>query len=252
VLGLAAPSHQEDRVDVRTSPYVWLPTIADQRITTSGLIPTSGPGHRHPRASTLPAMPRHSAAQVSLAVRSRRWQRRSLGSLRMRPSVQGCIGMNPILFQPVDHRIRKPASMEARNDLGESLMPNMPPMHRATPSALVAHTPPSSRSSASARGYDRRWRRLRLMVLARQPLCADPFGFHAADEHIEVATEVDHIVPKSRGGRDVLVNLQGLCASCHSRKTAQADGGCGRKPRGEDWQVGCRQPPVERISAASD
>jgi 5-methylcytosine-specific restriction enzyme A len=113
-------------------------------------------------------------------------------------------------------------------------MPHMPPMHRAKPSTFVAHTPPSSRPSASGRGYNRRWRRLRLMVLARQPLCADPFGFHAADRRVEVATHVDHIVPKSRGGKDALDNLQALCASCHSRKTAEADGGFGREPRAED------------------
>ena len=64
-----------------------------------------------------------------------------------------------------------------------------------------------------------RWRKLRRMVLARQPLCADPFGVHAMLGEIVPATEVDHIVPVREGGENSLENLQALCASCHSRKT---------------------------------
>ena len=32
------------------------------------------------------------------------------------------------------------------------------------------------------------------------------------------AAHVDHIVPKSHGGSDLLDNLQTLCASCHAKK----------------------------------
>lgn len=35
-----------------------------------------------------------------------------------------------------------------------------------------------------------------------------------------ISTDVDHIIPKSRGGEDTPENLQGACHSCHSRKTA--------------------------------
>lgn len=31
--------------------------------------------------------------------------------------------------------------------------------------------------------------------------------------------EVDHILPKSQGGTDDRMNLQGLCRHCHSAKT---------------------------------
>jgi len=45
-----------------------------------------------------------------------------------------------------------------------------------------------------------------------------------ADGCNEWATEVDHIKPTRNGGSDRPDNLQGLCKSCHSRKTALEDG----------------------------
>ena len=84
------------------------------------------------------------------------------------------------------------------------------------------------RGTAAQRGYNARWRRLRRMVLARQPLCADPFDLHREHGETVAATEVDHIVAKDRGGDDSMDNLQGLCKSCHSRKTAIKDGRWGR------------------------
>jgi 5-methylcytosine-specific restriction endonuclease McrA len=37
------------------------------------------------------------------------------------------------------------------------------------------------------------------------------------------ATDVDHILPRVRGGSDVEANLQSLCAAHHHVKTAQLD-----------------------------
>jgi len=51
------------------------------------------------------------------------------------------------------------------------------------------------------------------MVLRRDPLCR-------ACGHA-ISTEVDHIVPKARGGTDEESNLQGLCSACHAAKTAR-------------------------------
>lgn len=78
-----------------------------------------------------------------------------------------------------------------------------------------------NRLSASKRGYGRVWQRLRLMVLHRDPFCRDYFGIGCHDP----STQVDHIIPRSRGGDDTMENLQGLCAACHSRKTVAEDGG---------------------------
>ena len=70
----------------------------------------------------------------------------------------------------------------------------------------------ANRPSSAKLGYGRRWQRLRKMQLAREPLCRECDG---------IATQVDHIVPKSEGGTDDQENLQSLCHSCHSRKTAR-------------------------------
>ncbi len=74
------------------------------------------------------------------------------------------------------------------------------------------------RASASTRGYGATWRRLRQMILARSPVCADPFGDHQG--RLVLATDVDHIIAKRDGGQDIESNLQALCHACHSRKTA--------------------------------
>ena len=71
------------------------------------------------------------------------------------------------------------------------------------------------RLSAAKRGYGRAWRALRKYFLNHHPFCEECLdrGRH------EATAEVHHIVPKAQGGRDTEDNLQGLCKSCHSRKS---------------------------------
>jgi 5-methylcytosine-specific restriction protein A len=71
-----------------------------------------------------------------------------------------------------------------------------------------------------------RWRRIRAAQLQREPLCAD------CDEQsiMTPATHVDHKDGDSHNNQPD--NLQSLCASCHSRKTAASDGGFGNRGRG--------------------
>jgi 5-methylcytosine-specific restriction protein A len=38
---------------------------------------------------------------------------------------------------------------------------------------------------------------------------------------ITVAGEVDHVVPKARGGTDAIGNLQAICRTCHELKSAR-------------------------------
>ena len=72
---------------------------------------------------------------------------------------------------------------------------------------------PDLRPSAASRGYDANHRRWRSMVLSRDPIC------RLCER--EPSTEADHIVPLSHGGGWSLENGQGLCKTCHSRKTAR-------------------------------
>jgi hypothetical protein len=68
-------------------------------------------------------------------------------------------------------------------------------------------------------GKGRRWQKVRQLVLARQPICPDPFGLHAG--RVVPAVEVDHIVPH-RGRRELFwdaANLWALCRECHAEKT---------------------------------
>jgi len=77
-----------------------------------------------------------------------------------------------------------------------------------------------ARGSAHAQGYGRRWRKLRLLILARDPICKHCYR--------APTTDVDHIIARKKGGDDSEENLQGLCGTCHSRKTALEDGRWGR------------------------
>ena len=56
------------------------------------------------------------------------------------------------------------------------------------------------------------WRALRDQVLQEEPLCRI---CRRVTEH------VDHIVPRTQGGSDTRDNLAGMCARCHSAKTAR-------------------------------
>jgi 5-methylcytosine-specific restriction endonuclease McrA len=60
------------------------------------------------------------------------------------------------------------------------------------------------------------WKALRAACLRRDPVCRTP-GCGRASTH------ADHVVPRARGGPDDLVNLQGLCASCHNRRSASGN-----------------------------
>jgi 5-methylcytosine-specific restriction enzyme A len=63
----------------------------------------------------------------------------------------------------------------------------------------------------------RRWRRLRELALARDPICKAC--------NAEAARIADHVKPIKRGGAEwSLDNLQGLCVACHQVKTRAENG----------------------------
>lgn len=85
-----------------------------------------------------------------------------------------------------------------------------------------------NRKSASQRGYTSRWSQSAKGYLAKHPWCV---VCQNRDGTLVPATVVDHIIPH-KGNRELFwdrSNWQGLCVSCHSRKTVLEDGGFGRK-----------------------
>lgn len=92
-----------------------------------------------------------------------------------------------------------------------------------------------SRQSRHARGYGKAWEKLRARILARDKhLCQRclPKGI------VTAANQVDHIVPKAKGGTDDEGNLQALCKPCHDAKTIEDAGGTARVEIGIDgWPV---------------
>jgi 5-methylcytosine-specific restriction enzyme A len=81
-----------------------------------------------------------------------------------------------------------------------------------------------SRPALSARGWyhTSQWAAVRRRVLAESPLCVSCR---------RPANTVDHIEPHRMDESLFWArsNLQTLCASCHSRKTAREDGGFGNR-----------------------
>jgi len=78
------------------------------------------------------------------------------------------------------------------------------------------------RQSATARGYGRRWRKIRFAYLAANPVCVGQVNGAPCGRPAE---EVDHIKPLADGGTHDIENLQALCKSCHSRKTIEENRG---------------------------
>lgn len=78
------------------------------------------------------------------------------------------------------------------------------------PACATLHA--QQRGGSTRRGYDRQWRKRRLTVLQRDPLCT----LCLAQGRIRPSTEADHIVPKHRGGTDEFSNLRGVCKRCNA------------------------------------
>ena len=111
----------------------------------------------------------------------------------------------------------------------KNTVPRRLPTHRspqqAAAAARAAQQRDHQRGSAASRGYDARWRAYRKSFIARHPIC-NTRGCRRP------TTDVDHIQAVS-GPQDALfwdpTNHQGLCHTCHSRKTATSDGGFGHR-----------------------
>ena len=70
------------------------------------------------------------------------------------------------------------------------------------------------RGSSAARGYDGRWQKLRVLILAEEPVCR----YCKASGRVTASSTVDHMTPKARGGGDERGNLCGCCDRCNYSK----------------------------------
>lgn len=101
-------------------------------------------------------------------------------------------------------------------------MPTAPRRYTPPPTTATVRHPPTHHRLYGLK----RWQWLSRWFRRQHPLCD-----HCTAAGLVVAAEVvDHIRPH-RGDESLfwdLVNLQSLCASCHSSKTVREDGGFGR------------------------
>jgi len=77
------------------------------------------------------------------------------------------------------------------------------------------------KESRHKRGYGTQWEKTRVHVLSRDmyqcQVCLKA-------NRLTPATQVDHIIPKSKDGTDDHTNLQSICDDCHKAKTLEEQG----------------------------
>jgi hypothetical protein len=69
----------------------------------------------------------------------------------------------------------------------------------------------------------RRWRKVRALKLAQQPLCEDPHGIHQRTGVEAAATQVNHIIGVFEDPDKAfdMANLQSICTACHGITSGQ-------------------------------
>jgi 5-methylcytosine-specific restriction protein A len=116
-------------------------------------------------------------------------------------------------------------------------MPFLSEVHKPTRQAKYQHLPKKQKfvkpeGKQHKNLYGRDWQKLRSRHLAKYPLCVE-CGINTQKHR---NANVDHIIPHKS---DMKLfkdpkNLQTLCHSCHSRKTAKHDGGFGNRRKRHD------------------
>lgn len=102
------------------------------------------------------------------------------------------------------------ATPKACIDCGQPAKEAVCPRCQAKRPARGFHNHDGSGSNV-ARGYGSDWQRARAIVLFTHPRC----------QYCErmPSTEVDHLIPKYKGGTDDIGNLRACCHECHKRKS---------------------------------
>jgi len=95
-----------------------------------------------------------------------------------------------------------------------------------------------SKQSRQERGYGADWDRRRKRAMVRDNGLCQPC---LRKGRPEIAKEVDHIIPRSKGGTEDDKNLQAICTECHKAKTNEEQG----RPMRKRIHIGSDGWPVE-------
>ncbi|MES0444966.1 MAG: HNH endonuclease signature motif containing protein [Desulfobacterales bacterium] len=77
--------------------------------------------------------------------------------------------------------------------------------------------PDKERGDRHKRGYGASWTKTRIRILKRDSYLCQPC---LSNDRYAPGTQVDHIIPKAKGGSNDDDNLQAICNECHKTKTA--------------------------------
>jgi 5-methylcytosine-specific restriction protein A len=92
-----------------------------------------------------------------------------------------------------------------------------------------------SHTSRHARGYGTEWTKTRIRILERDNYLCQPC---LREGRAHPANEVDHRIPKAKGGTDDDSNLQAIAHDCHVAKTTRENGGKPKQTIGADgWPI---------------
>jgi 5-methylcytosine-specific restriction protein A len=91
-------------------------------------------------------------------------------------------------------------------------------------------------TSRHERGYGTEWDKTRLRILERDSHLCQPC---LKEGRVHVGNQVDHRIPKAKGGTDDDDNLQAINGDCHKAKTALENGAKPVVQIGTDgWPIG--------------
>ena len=76
-------------------------------------------------------------------------------------------------------------------------------------------------AKTTERGLGWEWQKFRLRILKRDLYLCQPCK---REGRTTPATEVDHIIPRAKGGEMTDSNAQSICGACHEAKTADDEG----------------------------
>jgi 5-methylcytosine-specific restriction protein A len=96
------------------------------------------------------------------------------------------------------------------------------------------------KGTAESRGYGWLWKQTRKYILTRDNGLCIPCQKRGK---FTPATEVDHIIPKAKGGSDDHDNLQSICTQCHNEKTIKENGGTLKITIGENGEPQDKEHP---------